>query len=440
MKKISIVVLALLGALLFSSCSGVMGYSVLLWNVPEYGLEGGDIVPVYIKSNISHVYVIGVSGASADGKTQKVEVPLWKLTEPEKKGKAYKTAQKYTEYAHSYASVVLDGLPMRAEPVNTAKQVYRLRKNESIKVLYKGKGQAVMAGKNALQGEWLRVLTSDGTVGWCFSYNLRLYEMDKDGQRIGAEEIEKEDDGSEAIETLLTAVWYPESYKGMIDSGRIDVDKINPSYMFHLDQESKKLYFNMPKLYQVWDFNGVTKTGDGQYKINDVPIVLTVRRNDFVVVRYTGESGKPEDFNLVTIQQNLGELVSAERERRTAVYKKILAFGPNFKSAAYGTLDFAEDNTFTWNNNRQLVSSSIIQQSARNRGTVTVKYFLSKSLSQNYDGILTFNFDGMDKEVNFLYKIEEKGIKFETAIGAGMRNNIIMERSMSPITIFFTKN
>ena len=190
----------------------------------------------------------------------------------------------------------------------------------------------------------------------------------------------------------------------------------------------------------MWDFNGVTKNGDGQYKINDVPIVLTVRRNDFVVVRYTGESGKPEDFNLVTIQQNLGELVSAERERRTAVYKKILAFGPNFKSAAYGTLDFAEDNTFTWNNNRQLVSSSIIQQSARNRGTVTVKYFLSKSLSQNYDGILTFNFDGMDKEVNFLYKIEEKGIKFETAIGAGMRNNIIMERSMSPITIFFTKN
>ncbi len=439
MKKISLCFLAFLFGIILSSCSGVMGYSVLLWNVPEYGLEGGDIVPVYIKSNISHVYVIGVPATSADGKQQKVEVPLWKLTEPEKKGRAVKSSQKYKEFAHTYASVVLDGLPMRAEPVNTAKQVYRLRKNESIKVLYKGKGQAVMAGKNALQGEWLRVLTSDGTVGWCFSYNLRLYEMDKNGQRIGAEEIEKEDDGSEEIETLLTAVWYPESYKGMIDSGRIDVDKINPSYMFHLDLESKKLYFNMPKLYQVWDFTGVTKTGEGQYKINDVPIVLTIRRGDFVVVRYTGESGKPEDYNLVTIQQNIGELVSAERERRASVYRKILSFGPRFKSQSYGTIDFAEDNTFVWNNNRALVPS-VIHQSAKNRGSVSVKYFLSKSLSQNYDGVLTFNFDGMEKEVNFLYKIEEKGIRFEDATGAGMRNNILMERSMSPTVIFFTKN
>lgn len=423
---------ALFTAFLFSSCSGIMGYSVLLWNVPEHGLEGGDIVPVYIKSNISHVYVIGVESG-------KVEVPLWKLTEPEKKGKALKTAEKFNDYAHTYASVVLDGLPMRAEPVNTAKQVYRLRKNESIKVLYKGKGQAVMAGKNPLEGDWLRVLTSDGTQGWCFSYNLRLYQMDKNGQRVGGEEIEKEDDGSADIDVLLTAVWYPDSYKAMIDSGRIDVDKINPSYMFHLDEESKKLFFNMPKLYQMWDYTGVTKTGEGQFKINDVPIVLTVRRSNFIVVRYTGESGKPEDFNLVTIEQNLGELVQAERERRANVYKKICEFGPNFKSQSYGTLEFASNNTFTWNNNRLLVPS-VLQTSAKNKGTVSVKYFLSKSLSASYDGILTFNFEGMDKEVNFLYKIDEKGIKFEDATGAVLRNNIIMERSLSPLVIFFTKN
>lgn len=56
-----------------------MGYSVVLWNIPEQNIQSGDIVPVYIKSNISHVYVIG----NHDG--EKVEVPLWRLTEPVKK-------------------------------------------------------------------------------------------------------------------------------------------------------------------------------------------------------------------------------------------------------------------------------------------------------------------------------------------------------------------
>ena len=411
-----------------------MGYSVLLWNVPEYGLEGGDIVPVYIKSNISHVYVIG----AGNEKSEKIEVPLWYLTEPEKKGKVAKTASRFKEYNHSYASVALDGLPMRAEPVNTAKQVYRLRKDETIKILYKGKGQAVMAGKKALEGDWLRVLTSDGTQGWCFSYNLRPYEVDKNGQRIGGEVVEEVDNNLQAVESVVSQIWYPESYKAMIDSGRIDVDKINPSYMFHLDSESRKLYFNMPKLYQSWDFTGVTKLSDGQYKLNDIPIVLTVRRSDFIVVRYTGESGKPEDFNLVTITQDLNQLVQAERERRAGEYKKVFDFGPNFKSAAYGSLEFKSDNTFNWTGNKALVPSVI--PSLKTRGLVSIKYFLSRSLSQNYDGILTFRFEGIDKEVNFLYKIEPNGLRFEDASGAVIRNNIIMERSLSPLVIFFSKN
>ena len=47
---------------LFISCKEkIMGYSVLLWNMPEYQLQSGDIVPVYIRSNISHVYVAGVA-------------------------------------------------------------------------------------------------------------------------------------------------------------------------------------------------------------------------------------------------------------------------------------------------------------------------------------------------------------------------------------------
>ena len=121
--------------LIFSSCSGIIGYGVLLWNVGEKEIPDGTVVPVYLKSNISKVYVIGVPETK-----EKIEVPLWKLSAPESKSKALKRAQKYSEYKGKYAFCILDGLPIRAEKVNTSKQVYRLRKNEVIRTLYKGKG------------------------------------------------------------------------------------------------------------------------------------------------------------------------------------------------------------------------------------------------------------------------------------------------------------
>ena len=163
--KLIFIFTVIISAFQFVACNDIMGYSVLLWNEPEYKLQDGDIVPVYIRSNISSVYVVGVTDEEGE---KKIELPLWQLTEPVSKRKVEQSKAKYAEYAHNYAFVKLDGLPCRAEPVNTAKQVYRLRKGEIIKILYKGQGQAVMSGRKALEGDWFRILTSDGTQGWCF--------------------------------------------------------------------------------------------------------------------------------------------------------------------------------------------------------------------------------------------------------------------------------
>lgn len=437
MRKIATVSVMALFMSLFISCGNrVKGYSVLLWNLPEYKLQDGDLVPVYIRSNISQVYVMGTSQG-------KIEVPLWQLTEPQNKFKAKKTAQKYAEYRHKYASVAMDGLPMRAEPVNTAKQVYRLRKSENVKILYKGKGQAVYAGKNPLEGDWLRILTSDGTEGWCFSYNLRPYETNINGERINGEVVQEVNQADAALSEILTQVWYPDSYKAMIDSGRVDPSRINTAYNFHLDEETQKLTFNMPEVHCEWDYTGAeedkTIATATAYKLNDIPIVVTIRSSRYIVVRYTGESGKPEDFNLVTIEADINELVAQERERRETEYEQLYMFGPNFKSASYGSLKLNEDHTFTWMNKNLLVPG-ILSSTAQNKGTVQIKYFLIRSLSQAYDGVLTFSFDGMNKEVNFFYKMEENGLRFEDATGAVKENNTFKERGNSPLIVFFSKN
>ena len=81
-----------------------------------------------------------------------------------------------------------------------------------------------------------------------------------------------------------------------------------------------------------------------------------------------------------------------------------------------------------------------MSSSAGNSGTVSIKYFLNKSMYQLYDGVLTFKFNGMNKSVNFLYKMEENGIRFEDATGATIdRTNTVTERGISPLVMFFSK-
>lgn len=420
----------------FISCGNrVKGYGVLLWNLPEHQMQDGDLVPVYIRSNISQVYVIGTSQG-------KIEIPLWQITDPEMKFKAKKTAKKFEEYKHTYASVALDGLPMRAEPVNTAKQVYRLKKAETIKILYKGKGQAVYAGKKPLEGEWLRVLTSDGTIGWCFSYNLRPFETDVNGNRINGEVVAEENHIDAELTEMLKKTWYPDSYKNMIDSGRIDPARINLNYNLHLNEETNRLSFVMPEVKKEWDYTGASEdttiVNARSYKLNDIPIIVTIKNPVYIVVRYTGESGKPEDFNLVTIDADINQLVQDEMQRRESEYEQIYMFGPNFRSSSYGQLSLEENHSFNWNNKTLLVPG-VISSSAKNTGTVQIKYFLIRSLAQAYDGVLTFKFDGMNKEVNFFYKMEENGLRLEDATGAVLDKNVFKDRGISPLIIFFKR-
>ena len=412
----------------FVSCTKIMGYGVVLWNLPEYNIQDGDIVPVYIKSNISHVYVIGAGDT-------KIEVPLWQITEPISKRKAEREAEKYADFRHTYAKVALDGLPVRAEPINTAKQVYRLRKNETVRILYKGNGQTVMSGKTALEGDWLRVLTFDGNQGWCFSYNLRQFKTGSDGLALDKDVREPEDTSAD-LSDLLSKKWYPESYRQMIDSDRIDPAKLIPSYNLSFDEETQKLSFTMPGLKGEWNYTGAENAGSGEYKLNSIPIVIAVRGDDYIIVKYTGSSGKPENFGLVSIEEDIGELVMNEIARRSRIFEQIYMAGPVFKSASYGTLTFNQDQSFTWTNYKLLVPS-VIAQSAKNRGTVSIKYFTGRALSAAYDGVLTFNFDGMSKEVNFLYRLDSGGLRMEDAAGVNVTNGIINERALSPLVLFF---
>ena len=432
MKKLFLPLLFLC-SILFTSCSDkIMGYSVVLWTIPEQQIKSGDIVPVYIKSNISHVYVIGTESG------EKLELALWQLTEPVKKGKIKAVAAKYAENAATYASVKLDGLPCRAEPVNTAKQVYRLRKGEVIKILYKGQGQKPMAGQTALEGDWYRILTDDGTLGWCFSYNLILYETDAEGHRIGGAEIIEEDEEDAHWETIAANVWYPDYFRTMIDSGNIDLGMIHPLYKFTIDEEGKKVSLNTASIHESWDYDGYTKTDEYEYSLNGISLKIIYRRASYIVLRYTDSSGKPQDLNFITLSESVADIVNAEKERRSQAYMQIYTHGPIYSSSNYGKLEFKEDGSFRWTGFKLLVPS-VIDAGTKNTGSAQVKYSLTKELAASYDGVLTMKFDGMSREVNFLYKLDGTALRMEDTGGAEISGSQLKSRGVSPVIIYLKK-
>ena len=73
---IFIIAFAVPSTLFLSSCSKKLGYGVVNWSIPEYNLTAGDIIPVYVKSNIEKVYIVGLNEKTA----VRIEIPLWQLT------------------------------------------------------------------------------------------------------------------------------------------------------------------------------------------------------------------------------------------------------------------------------------------------------------------------------------------------------------------------
>ena len=429
----------LLCALCAASCSGVTGYSVVLWTIPEYGIADGTVVPVFLKSNISQVYVIETPGSG-----EKIEVPLWKLSAPEKRARAEARAASFAEFEHQYAKCVLDGLPIRAEAVNTSKQVYRLRKDEIIRVLSSAEGQAPTSGSESLEGTWLRVLTKDGTFGWCFSLNLRVFSMNADGTYgEGASEAEVQEADS-LLEQVLVARWYPDYYASMIQDRQIDLTYMQERFGFDTGASSGTVSLVMDGVSASAPFAGVTKTSGMVYKFNDAPFQMTVRSASSIVIKYTDERGMPKNYQFITLpeSQNVADIIATEIDRRQSQYAALRRFGPDFTSSNYGTLSFTGNGGFTWTGYSLLVPS-VIAEGARSKGTAGVQYFLPASLKKSWDGVLTFRFDGMRQEVNFLYRKEANGLRLSlahvdsTPNGFAGRRTPVVSESTNSLVIFF---
>ena len=422
--------LALSALALATACSGYIGYGVVNWSVPEHSLVAGDVVPVYIQSNIGKVYVVG---AGADRK-DRIELPLWQISLHKSASKARRAAAAFGDYRYLYATAKVDGLPVRAQPDNTSRQVYRLRQDQKLRITGRGEGAPVIAGNAPLEGEWLSVLTDDGSVGWCFSFNLAVF----DERSGGGSSLDATDSGPDALlESILARSWVPDYYRAMVESDRVDISRVSPQWGFFPGRDSLVARMELADGVVTFPYTSIVKTGDRSDRFEGSALTLEARRDDTVFIQYTDANGMPQSFFFVSLDVTAEDIVASERIRRAAVIESIRSAGPEFASGNYGVVRFLPDDAFLWSG-YQLLSPAVIPAGSGGGGSVETRYFVHESLSAEYDGTLTFTFASNGAQVTFLYALGERGLKLEQVSLRNIRDSVVTARNLTPTVIFLT--
>ncbi len=246
---------AVLAFACLSSCSQRLGWGLVLWTAPEGRLPAGSVVPVYIKSNINHVYVVG----SIDAKS-KVELPLWQVEVFPSRKKASQEAAKYAKVASLYLVALRDGLPVRVTPTNNGTdRAYRLREGESVKILALAKGDEVRSGDAILAGDWYYVLAGDGTRGYVYSNTMRLFDESKESG--AAPLVAAASSSSVKVDLFFSRQWRPAYFQEMNDSGRPDLDLFSARYGLFVDAIRRQVRLELPAASQVFRYDSITDEG-----------------------------------------------------------------------------------------------------------------------------------------------------------------------------------
>jgi hypothetical protein len=484
-----------LAGLTLCSCSGRLGWGVLLWSTDKPAIPSGTVLPVYIRSNIDHVYVVGIprqyqavpsKGAKA---VDKMEVPLARIALESSKGKARKYAAAFKPYALLYAETLQDGLPIRKEADNGATRVYKLKLGEVIKILQKVEGSPPISTTGAaLPGEWYQVLTASGVTGYCFSYRLRTFpfkggslNLKEEAQASGGKAAGARDNGQDAVlDTVLAAAWYPESYGTMADSGNFDLDAMKQHWgffpgsdsglarVFTVDSDGSVI----DKTFSYKSITSVDMPGSSfrTWTFDGSSLQMTLRGEGTLAVQYNDEQrgGALKSLIFVTLGAKLDDLILQEEGRREALFQALAAGGPVYTSTNYGVFTLlpavasaaqagaaaqtvtsgaasgAAANKFTWSGYSLLIPA-IIPASSLGSGTILMDKYLDPSLQNRFTGAFSLRFDsiggqqgGQNKEITFLYTLDSQGLRLEYVGDENIEGNLVTKRSRSPVVIFFT--
>jgi hypothetical protein len=415
---------------------------VLLWSADDPPIPSGTVLSIYIRSNIDRVWVAGIPAEYRikGERIDKFEIPLAKLELVGSRRKAQERAEEFAPYALSYAETLQDRLPIREFPENGARTVYRLRVGEIIKIIAPVEGVAAVGSTgDPLPGEWFRVLTENGTLGYCFSYRLRIF--DHSGGTLAASVMAENTVEDPELDRLLSRTWSAEAYSTMINTQRINIEELTQNWIFDPGPDTGIARIKTAEVDRSFSYTAIRSTGTRSWRFDGSPLQMNLRSDTVLAVQFTEENGFLRTFLFVALPTPVRDVIIQEVARRDALFDIIYSQGPVYTSHNYGTIVFSEDGRFTWSGNDLLIPQ-VIPASALGSGSVDMRLFLAPALTDRYNGAFTLRFgrlNGGEAEVNFLYALDNQGFQLEYIPYTSLDGIVVSRRATSPLVLYFFK-
>ena len=436
--KFLTVLLTLFSALAVSSCSK-LGYGVLLWSVDDPPIDSGTVLPVYIKSNIQKLWVVGVPDAKGRDEN-KIEIPLTQLEFVGSKRKAEKRAYEFSRHAMTYAENLQDRLPIRDNTDNNARQIYRLRLGEIIKILEVAKGiPPISTTGDPLPGDWYKVMTSDGVVGYCFSYRLRIFNQNEESVKPSQTAQKAAPDPE--LERLLSKTWSAESYLQMFNSGRYNIHEMERNYRFDPGYETGQARIILSDLEKTFSYEKISRDGENSWTFDGTSLYMSLRSGTSLSVQFTDNNGMKRTLSFVSLPSKMEDVIVQETARRENQYKTIYNQGPSFTSSNYGTITLLQTGDLQWTGFDLLVPQ-VIPLSATGNARIYMDLYISQSYEERYNGAFTMKFTDVRQNGNvyFMYNIDNQGLRLEVVPDFGIEDVTVVRRSASPFTLYFFRD
>lgn len=431
----ALLLIAALAAALASCAPRRIGWGVVLWTVKGTEAKAGSIVPVYLKSNIMKVYVVGLPGDA----TSKTEVPLWQIEMFRTKGAAAKRVAEMADLVSMYMVAARDGLPVRKSPSNAADRAYRLKSGETVKVLKRVDGEALYTGGEKLQGDWYQVLTLDGTVGYAFSHAMRIVDENSgsipDGSSTEAD--------ADAVASIFSRTWRPAWYSAMLQDGTVDTDYFSLRFGLFGDAKNRQIRVELPSNSKVFSYSSITQD-EGWIVFGSTDLRVKLDSPGSLLASWGAATEEPPaesagwrsgdtQVRFVVVDADIREAIRAEEARCSAALRGFFqaAKAAGAKTEAAGTLSFASPQaggfelwpsaTYAWKNTDFLPAGFAPAEegdSATQKGAISFGLRLDGALAADWQGGFSLYPESTGQRSDYVYKLDGAGLALARAVPA----------------------
>lgn len=413
-----------------SSCtSPYINYGVLLWapsGNEDAGIGNGDFVGIKSSSDIRNIFTVQPLPETG---AEPIDLERWRVRVFSDREEAEAYAQEYAQFSQVYARSQTQGLPIRISDDNLSTMIYRLRRDETVKVLLRQEEETNLSG---LVDYWYQVLTETGITGWVFGYNLDVL-----GGSLG-QANEQDVQKDELLEGLFNYQWKPEYYLGMIRDKQYDLQRFTTGYGLFADREAKTIRLSVPEENIAFTYQDLFNPRYGQYLADGTSLQITIHSSERITVQYE-VPGRVVARGFIRITESIPDLIQAELGRRRQVYQDIVMQGVNYVSSVYGRITLnPEEPSFSWQGFESL-DPSLRSQGFSGQGRLAFDRYLGPSLRNEFTGVVSMLPEAGEnwQRITWLYTITQAGIRFEF-LDIGEPGSLSADRrALSPFIMFF---